>query len=120
MVDKMAYFNKNENEIVCKLKDMSFNFIKVPRNLTNFYDLIDNVEISIFNIENVNQNIKDNYSHNSVSIKVEDSLENLNPFFLKTNYVGLGPNGVFKGKVFCEEDSDLGKFIKSQYLKSNK
>lgn len=108
----MAYFNINEETLYCKKEEISFNFMKVKTTEIDYFNLIDDAEVSVMSIENITQPIKDKYSHTPVKVVIEDSYEGVDVIHLRTNYVGISPLGVFRGKIAeYSPDSDLGKLI---------
>lgn len=112
----MAYFNENKKEITCNKEDISFNFINVPKNDFDYFTIIDNAELSVYNVENVTKSIKETYSFSLVTILIKDTFEGVEIIRIKVNYVGQGANGVFKGKIMeFSEDSKLGQLILKQY-----
>lgn len=112
----MAIFNKHESKITCKKEDISFNFINVPKNDFDYFTIIDTAELSVYNVKNVTKSIKDKYSHNPVTILIEDTFEGVDTIHLRTNYIGEGANGVFKGKIAeYSENSQLGQLILKEY-----
>lgn len=112
----MAYFNKNEETIFCNKEEISFNFMKVKTKEIDYFKIIDEAEVSVTGIENITQQIKDNYSHTSVAVVIEDSYEGVEIIHLRTNYVGVSPLGVFRGKIAeYSPDSKLGKLIIKEF-----
>lgn len=112
----MAYFNKNEDLVICNKEDIIFNFDNVVKTNFTYLDIVDNAELSVFNIENMDKYIKNNYNQKIINISIKNLFKNTEYIFLKINYISEGFGGVFKGKIGnYNEDSEVGMFIKEEF-----